>query len=342
MKKNMIKVLAMAAATVMLTGCGNQYAEDISAIFGDGMQVAEAVKVKVTEEVKVVKEPKIVEETEPKVAAIDDVDKGAAAEAESASTTPPAKAKPESTAKPAETKPTAATAPAGTKPAATTPSAGQKSAPTFQCLCGFVANTEEELYNHIISETFGPGTEAQPVVTKPVETKPAEAQPVEAQPAEAQPAENQPTENQPAETQPTENQPAAATAPAETQPVHPNMWDHEWKKHVTTGEHYEKVCVGTLYTCGVCDYETDNHDDILNHVWEHATDMGSLSNGLGATISGNYGMQDIYENQLVYGEYVDYDYCDCGATTPVGVRYTPIGVDTKEWWDTHDWYATED
>ncbi len=308
MKKNMIKVLAMAAATVMLTGCGNQYAEDISAIFGDGMQVAEAVKVKVTEEVKVVKEPKIVEETEPKVAAIDDVDKGAAAEAESASTTSPAEAKPESTAKPAETKPTAATAPAGTKPAATTPSAGQKSAPAFQCLCGFAANTEEELYNHIISETFGPGTEAQPVVTKPVETQPTEAQ------------------------------------PAET--THEHVWQEHssqrWVPKIVTvvdePAQYEECSTYRMYWYDTNTWEETRDparfdawmEDYNGGLWLLFNDYEDSPLFLGYNDQGTYSLIGDHaiitgyecvspevtheEDQGYYETYVDYYYCDCGAT----------------------------
>ncbi|MCM1193658.1 MAG: SH3 domain-containing protein [Butyrivibrio sp.] len=138
-----------------------------------------------------------------------------------------------------------------------------------------------------------------------------------------------------------EAQTQVVTQPAGSQSVHPNMWDHEWKKHVTTGYHNENVFVGYLFTCGNCEFETMDRDAIHQHIMEHAT-VGTLSDGLDVIMSGNYGEIPIYENQQVYGEYVDYDYCDCGATTPVGVRYSPEGVDARDWWATHDWYAAED
>ncbi len=307
----MMKVLSMAVATVMLTGCGNQSTEDISSIINDGVQVAKAVEAE-PEAISVSAEAGLAEnaapaETKPAATVVP-------ATAEPESTAAPTEAEPESTATPITAEPESTAAPAETKPAATAPPAEQKSAPAFQCLCGFTAATEEELYNHILSEAFGSGTEIQFSGTQSPETQPS------------------------------------GTQPPGTQPVE-TAHEHVWKEHssqrwvpkivtvVDEPAQYEKYDLYRIYWYDTNTWE-ETRDPARYEAWWNDANGGSwlLYNNyedsplfLGyndqggysltsdhAVISGNYECisPEITheEDQGYYETYVDYYYCDCGAT----------------------------
>lgn len=126
---------------------------------------------------------------------------------------------------------------------------------------------------------------------------------------------------QPAQATPSETiQPASAPEPV---PAH----EHTWKEHIATTQiwvpnivvvdDYEPQTVESyLFICN-CYFETDDRDVITQHVIDHA-DAGEAS---------NFTIQDhSYTEQVKVGSheedqghyetstYIDYYYCDCGAT----------------------------
>ncbi len=324
MKKNiMTKTLALITAVIALTGCANQNVKDVSAIINDGIQAVEVVDNDIKEDVKATEDA----ETEPTPttapaeaesaptaapaeaesaptaapAEAEPAPTAAPAEAESAPTAAPAEAEPVPTAKPAESEPVETAPPDKTKPAEAEP------APVYQCSCGFTASTEEELWNHIIEEALkeDAGSQGSGGGTQSSETGSSGEQPAE-------------TQAPPAETQP------AVTVPAE--PEHTHVWKEHmaetqtWVPNIVVVDDYEtqKVAVGGLYICTSCGYETSDVNDINDHLVE------SILEGTGCA-----SYQDIvqYEDQQVKvgsheedqghyetTSYVDYYYCDCGAT----------------------------
>lgn len=142
------------------------------------------------------------------------------------------------------------------------------------------------------------------------------------------PGQNTPAQNtEPAQSEPAQPEPVATPVPTpEPQPVH----EHVWKEHTTTTqtwipnivvvEDYETqyVVVGGLAICN-CGFQTTDKDAITEHVKEGYSE--------GRSECSNFGVQDIYEEQQVLvgtheedqghyetSTYVDYYYCDCGAT----------------------------
>lgn len=149
---------------------------------------------------------------------------------------------------------------------------------------------------------------SMPVVTEPVQT-------VEPTPAQIEVAE-------PMQTTPVISEPEPTPMPV---PVHM----HDWKEHVVTTQtwipnivvmdDYEtKIVESYLFIC-YCDFETNDADVIQQHVEDHI-DANEIE------LAG-FGIQDhSYREQIKVGSheedhgyyetstYVDYYYCDCGAT----------------------------
>lgn len=122
--------------------------------------------------------------------------------------------------------------------------------------------------------------------------------------------------------------PAATPEPAPTPeptPVH----EHTWKEHTATRQVWvsnwvtvedygvDRVCVGRQYTCD-CGWSTMDRNAMHDHGYNHAVNGDPY---------GGFVFGDVYEEQVVcigshqedqgyYADetYVDYHYCDCGAT----------------------------
>lgn len=171
-------------------------------------------------------------------------------------------------------------------------------------------------------------TEKPAATEKPVQTeKPAATEkPVENKTEQqSTPAASQSAQN----TQPAQSEPVATPAPTpvstpEPQPVHEHVWKEHmattqtWVPNVVTVEDYETqyVVVGGLAICG-CGFQTEDKNVITQHIYDHL-DAGDTQ---------NFTVQDIYgEQQVLVGTheedqghyetstYVDYYYCECGAT----------------------------
>lgn len=141
------------------------------------------------------------------------------------------------------------------------------------------------------------------------------------------PGQNTPAQN----TQPAQSEPVATPAPTpvptpEPQPVHEHVWKEHtattqtWIPNVVTVEDYETqyVTVGEKYICN-CGYETTDPDSIRTHVKENY--RAGNDNCINFTIQNIYGEQQVLvgtheEDQGHYetSTYVDYYYCECGAT----------------------------
>ncbi|MDE6168045.1 MAG: SH3 domain-containing protein [Acetatifactor sp.] len=178
-------------------------------------------------------------------------------------------------------------APAGNSPAQNTPANSDNTGALYQCECGF--------------QTADYDTMAQHTVNHIVDSIPV--------PAPTQPAPTQPT-------------PVPTPAPS---PAH----EHVWKEHTVTTQVWireivvvadyddQRVCVGTLYQCN-CGFETTDSAVQREHGKAHV-----LNDEMD-----NFMMTPIYEGEIVYigsheeergghyedTTYVDYYYCDCGAT----------------------------
>lgn len=183
-----------------------------------------------------------------------------------------------------------------------------------------VAESEVAEESEIVEEDIDKMTEsevAESAETAKTETVKAETKRTET--AKTDTAESAPTPDPtPAPT------PAPTPEPTPTpEPVH----EHSWKEHVATTQvwvsnvvvvdDYEEQVVTTAVARCNCGYETTDRDDITNHVLAHAM-AGEPS---------NFGVQEHTHTEQVkvgsheedlggYGThtYVDYYYCDCGAT----------------------------
>lgn len=281
----MMKALALIAAVVTLTGCSDQDVEDVSTILKDGIQVAEAANNDNMDEIKEEVEAAEDAETEP-----------AATTAPSAGATKPAE-----TAKPAETTKSAEKA---------KPAAEKESVPVYECTCGFTASTEEELWNHVIYEMSGSGTGSlgSGNGTQSSETGSSGGQSSSEQPAE--------TQALPAKTQP------AVTVPSE--PEHTHVWKEHlaetqtWVPNIVMVDDYEtqRVCIGSHYICN-CGFETDDGNTMDEHGIAHvlADEMCNFQSipqyeDQQVKVGSHEEDQGHYETST----YVDYYYCDCGAT----------------------------
>lgn len=106
-----------------------------------------------------------------------------------------------------------------------------------------------------------------------------------------------------------------------SQPAHQHSWKQhtaqKWVSNMVTVPDYEiqKVAVGTRYIFAYDGYTTTSDADAENHAMELIL----------AGLPDNYRMETIYEEKQVqvgshqedhghYETYVDYEYCDCGAT----------------------------
>lgn len=236
---------------------------------------------------------------------------------------------PASTEKPAQTEKTATTEdPVQTEEPTATEEPVQTEKPT---------TTEKPVATEKPAATEKPVQTEKPATTeKPVQTeKPAATEkPVEnkteqqSTPAASQPAQNTPAQNtEPAQSEPAQPEPVATPAPTpEPQPVHEHVWKEHtattqtWIPNVVTVEDYETqyVTIGEKYICN-CGYETTDPDSIRTHVKENY--RAGNDNCVNFTIQNIYGEQQVLvgtheEDQGHYetSTYVDYYYCDCGAT----------------------------
>lgn len=162
---------------------------------------------------------------------------------------------------------------------------------------------------------------SMPVVTEPVQT--VEPTPVQIETVKAQTAEPTPVQievAEPVQTAPVVSEPEPTPAPVHT---------HDWKEHVVTTQtwipniivvddyetHTEKYGLAICY----CGFETTDADVIRQHVKDHVY--------AGEMELAGFGCQTHYKTEQVkvgsheedhgYYEtstYVDYYYCDCGAT----------------------------
>lgn len=106
-----------------------------------------------------------------------------------------------------------------------------------------------------------------------------------------------------------------------SQPAHQHSWKQhtaqKWVSNMVTVPDYEiqKVAVGTRYIFAYDGYSTTNAADAENHSVELIL----------AGLPDNHRLETIYEEKQVqvgshqedhghYETYVDYEYCDCGAT----------------------------
>lgn len=129
------------------------------------------------------------------------------------------------------------------------------------------------------------------------------------------------TESTPEPAQPT---PAPAQPTPEPAPVHEHSWKEHtastqtWIPNIVVVDDYEtqRLAVGEIFHCN-CGYDTSSRDDIKQHGINHVL-AGEFD---------NFSIEVLYEEQQVkvgsheedhgYYEtstYVDYYYCDCGAT----------------------------
>lgn len=164
-----------------------------------------------------------------------------------------------------------------------------------------------------------------PVVTEPAQTAPVvtEPTPVQIETVTAQTVEPTPAQIEVAE--PMQTTPVISEPEPTPVPVHM----HDWKEHVVTTQtwipnivvmdDYEtKIVESYLFIC-YCDFETNDADVIQQHVEDHI-DANEIE------LAG-FGIQDhSYREQIKVGSheedhgyyetstYVDYYYCDCGAT----------------------------
>lgn len=142
-----------------------------------------------------------------------------------------------------------------------------------------------------------------------------------------------PVQTTPVQTVPTVSEPVAAPAPTlvptpvptpTPEPVHEHTWkDHTatkqaWVPNIVVVDDYETqyVTVGYLFICN-CGFETTDRNAIVQHTDNHF-DTGEMDN---FTIQNVYGEESVWvgsheEDQGYYetSTYVDYQYCECGAT----------------------------
>lgn len=189
------------------------------------------------------------------------------------------------------------------------------------------ATTEKPVQTEKSVVTEKPNQTEKPAATeKPVENKTEQ----QSTPAASQSVQNTPAQNtEPVQSEPAQSEPVATPAPTpvstpEPQPVHEHVWKEHtattqtWIPNIVTVEDYETqyVVVGGHAICS-CGYETDDADSMREH----------YKAGLLAGTCINFGTQPVYgEQQVLVGTheedqghyetstYVDYYYCDCGAT----------------------------
>ena len=179
-------------------------------------------------------------------------------------------------------------------------------------------------------ETAEPKQTQKPIETvKPAQTeKPAEtpkATEIPAQPeAPVQPSRPE-VPAQPSQPE-TPSQPEAPIQPeAPSQPTHQHTWrDHVvttqiWISNIVIVEDYGEI-PGEAYAVAICNcgYETEDRGAIESHVEEHINNEEfvnfSVETRYRESTTGVIGTHEEDQGHYETSSYVDYQYCDCGAT----------------------------
>lgn len=204
------------------------------------------------------------------------------------------------------------------------------------------ARTSEPAESVEPTQTPEPAEPAEPIETaepkqtqKPIETvKPAQAEkPAETPKATEIPAQpeapvqpSRPEVPAQPETPAQSSQPEAPIQPeAPSQPAHQHTWkDHVvttqiWISNIVVVEDYGEI-PGEAYAVAICNcgYETEDRGAIESHVEEHINNEEfvnfSVETRYRESTTGVIGTHEEDQGHYETSSYVDYQYCDCGAT----------------------------
>ena len=198
------------------------------------------------------------------------------------------------------------------------------------------ARTSEPAESVEPTQTPEPAEPAEPIETaepiqtqKPIETvKPAQTEkPAETPKATEIPAQPEaPVQPSRPEVPAQPSQPEAPIQPeAPSQPTHQHTWrDHVvttqiWISNIVIVEDYGEI-PGEAYAVAICNcgYETEDRGAIESHVEEHINNEEfvnfSVETRYRESTTGVIGTHEEDQGHYETSSYVDYQYCDCGAT----------------------------